>query len=194
MSRAASFPTWSEAMAALRVYVPSSQRDIAPELATARAEAARHQRKLLVTGLSALLAAVVFLTILGPIFDTGGRDPTLEALGVFLRGVSLVLALVGAWLVCAGERALRSGRFEKEVHDRRSPARGADLVIVNDLLTSDSEAREIVRGWLADGSRLSVEDVQILLRTYDAWLAERAVRGVVVVTAETHAATAHPVP
>lgn len=194
MSRAASFPTWCEAIAALRAYVPSSQRDIALELADARAEAARHQRKLLVTGLSVLLAAVVFLAILAPIFDTGGRDLTLEALGVFLRCLSLMLALAGAWLVCAGERATKSGRFEQAVHARRAPARGADLVIVNDLLTSASEAREIVRGWVADGSRLSVEDVQVLLRAYDAWLAERAIRGVAQAGPQAPATTLHPAP
>jgi hypothetical protein len=173
VSRAGSFPPWPEAVAALQAYVPSSRRDIDAELAQARVAAFKHQRKLLVTGLSSLLAAVVFLTILGPIFDTAGRHPTLEALGVFLRVVSLLLGLAGAWLVCAGERSTKDARFEKEVHDRHAPARGADLVIVNDLLTSASEAREIVRGWVADGSRLSVEDVQTLLRTYDAWLAER---------------------
>lgn len=177
MSRAhPSIPTWLEAIAALQAYVPTSERSIDVELAAARGQARVRHRKLATTGALMAFAAISCLLIFRGIFAQADINAELQALRFILFAVCMGLGINGLWFLWPGRLTTVTADCEQAVRDRYAPARGADLVIVNDLLTSADEARGIVRGWLANGSRLSVEDVQMLLRTYDAWLTERAQR------------------
>lgn len=174
MSRAhMSFPTWKQAVIALQAYVPTSQREIKTELDDARAVAHHRNRGLAGAGAAMLLVAIAFQLLIGPIFIEAPASDGQRALGYFLRIVAAALGATGVWFLLPSRRATAVAQAEQDVLDRFGPARGPDLVIVNDLVSSSVEARDVVRGWLDMADTLSAEDVQMLLLTYDAWLAER---------------------
>lgn len=199
MSRARqSFPTWPEAVAALRGYVPTAQRSLEVELAAAREQGRQRHRKQAITGGLIVFAAISFLMIFRGIFAQKDLNAELQALCFIFFALSVGLGINGLWFLLPGRLATITADCEQEVRDLFGPARGPDLVIVNDLVTSSAEARDIVRAWLDTAGNLSAEDVQMLLLTYDAWHAERVrqrftdtERGGIATLADLHTKQAH---